>query len=116
FRTEDCAVTTCADIRVPHPTPGLASPCFPPWTKATLRPQSEFSIKFCFLRVTCAFADSFFTLSSYYWVTKKRAQMAAEMAAEIAAQIAAEIAAQIAAEIAAQMTAGARSPLKSHFP
>ena len=48
------------NARPPHPTPSLESPCFPPWTKATLPPQSEFSIKFGFLRVTCAFADSFF--------------------------------------------------------
>ncbi len=71
------AVTTYADSRVrphslgsvgkvrinarsPHPTPCLASPYVPPWTKATLPPQSEFSIKFGFLRVTCAFTVSFF--------------------------------------------------------
>ncbi len=44
----------------PHPTPGLKSPCFPPWTKATRSPQSEFSLKFCVLRVTCAFTVSVF--------------------------------------------------------
>ncbi|MEN9636853.1 MAG: hypothetical protein RL077_5257 [Verrucomicrobiota bacterium] len=44
----------------PHPTPGLESPCFHPWAKATLHPQAEFSIKFCFLPETCAFSDRFF--------------------------------------------------------
>ncbi|MEN9634897.1 MAG: hypothetical protein RL077_3301, partial [Verrucomicrobiota bacterium] len=40
-----------------------AKTCFggeAPWTKATLPPHSEFSLKFCFLRVICAFTVNFF--------------------------------------------------------
>ncbi len=44
----------------PHPTPGVESPCFSHWTRATLPPPSEFSLKFCFLRVTCTFTVSVF--------------------------------------------------------